>query len=217
MAKLSGPLLSFGARGAIGKTVVASKWRGVPYLRQHVVPANPKTTAQMAIRTLFAFLREAYKLAPGNVTSAWEAFAQGRPFTGMNKFVGENVRVLKGDADLNDIIFCPGAKGGLAPLAFTASTGSGSGEIDCDVTVPNEPTGWTLLSAEFVAMKDQDPTGIFDQSWASGTETVAPWDHTLTGLEAGESYQVGCFLTWEKPNGVTAYSVSLSDTATSGA
>jgi len=43
MSKLTGPLLSFGARGQIGKAMVTSTWKGVPYARQYVVPANPQT------------------------------------------------------------------------------------------------------------------------------------------------------------------------------
>ena len=57
MAKLTGPLLSFGATGQIAKTMVVGTWRGIDYARQYVVPANPRTTAQQANRTRFALLR----------------------------------------------------------------------------------------------------------------------------------------------------------------
>lgn len=46
MAKLKAPLLSFGASGAIAKTMVFFPWKGINAVRQYVVPANPKTTAQ---------------------------------------------------------------------------------------------------------------------------------------------------------------------------
>src|SRR5262245_18965190 len=100
MSKTTAPLLSFDAAGSIGKTVVYSRWRGVSYARRHVVPANPNTTAQQEVRSTFALLREMSKLAPTLALAPWDAFAKGRPFTGMNKFVGENVRVLKGAANM---------------------------------------------------------------------------------------------------------------------
>ncbi len=46
MAKLKAPLLSLGASGAIGKTLVFFPWKGIDCVREYVVPANPKSTAQ---------------------------------------------------------------------------------------------------------------------------------------------------------------------------
>ncbi|MBA7705777.1 hypothetical protein ES703_114616 [subsurface metagenome] len=46
MAKLKAPLLSLGAQGAIGKTLVFFGWKGLDVVREYVVPANPKTDAQ---------------------------------------------------------------------------------------------------------------------------------------------------------------------------
>jgi len=46
MAKLKAPLLSLGAAGAIGKSIVFFNWKGIDVVREYVVPANPKTTPQ---------------------------------------------------------------------------------------------------------------------------------------------------------------------------
>ena len=46
MAKVTAPLLSFGGLGTIGKVAVYSKWKGRPYVRQYVIPGNPKTAGQ---------------------------------------------------------------------------------------------------------------------------------------------------------------------------
>lgn len=217
MAKLTGPLLSFGADGQIGKAMVTAKWRGISYARQYVKPANPQTTAQQANRALFAFLREMWKMSPSIVREPWTSFAQGRPFTNFNKYVGENVRVIGSDTDLQAMLFSPGAKGGLPPTGFSATTGSGSGEIDVDFTVPTGPDGWTLYASQFAAVVDQDGHGIFDNIYVADEETSAPWDGTLTGLPVATACVVGGWLKWQKPDGTYAYSVSLVDTATSGA
>lgn len=217
MAKLTGPLLSFGARGSIGKTLVASSWRGVPYARQHVVPSNPQTTDQTAIRTLFAYLREMWKLAPAEVFATWDAFAQGRPFTGMNKFVGENVRVLKYEANMNNFIGSPGSRGGLPPTAFAAVAGGAAGEIDWTMTEPTAPSGWTISKAVAVAFPDADPTTIFSGPFVQSTDAATPFAGTLTGLPAATNCQVSGWLVWTKPDGKLAYSVGLLDQSLSGA
>jgi hypothetical protein len=46
MAKLKAPLFSLGASGQLGKALVFFGWKGLNVVREHVVPANPKTTAQ---------------------------------------------------------------------------------------------------------------------------------------------------------------------------
>ena len=50
MAKLKAPLLSLGASGAIGKSVVFFNWKGLDVAREFVVPANPKSTDQTTQR-----------------------------------------------------------------------------------------------------------------------------------------------------------------------
>ena len=50
MAKLTAPLFSFGASGAIGKSLVFFPWKGINAARQFVIPANPNTTAQATQR-----------------------------------------------------------------------------------------------------------------------------------------------------------------------
>lgn len=214
MAKTTAPALSFEAKGQIAKTMVYSRWRGVPYVRRHVVPANPNTLAQQSVRKTFALLREMYKLAGPLLRATWDSFAQGRPFTGMNKFVGENVRVLNGEANMQLFIGSPGSKGGLAPLAM-AVTSPVAGEINVVFTLPALPDGWTANGAVAVAFKDQDPAGFFTGGLVEGQDAAAPFDTVnLTGLETGESYVVIGYLRQMKPDGSLAYSVSLSDTIT---
>ena len=217
MAKTTAPLLSFGARGQIGKTMVASTWRGVKYMRQHVIPTNPKTTAQMGVRNTFAMLREAWKLAPAQVVNAWNAFAQGRPFTGMNKWVGENIRALNGQIDLNNIIMSPGAKGGLPPIGFSAATGVVAGTIDVTFIYPDEPDGWTLIGASAAALPDAAPDAFFNGPFRAVSIVAPATTGTISDLGSAIPCQVGGWLLWEKPNGETAYSVSIVDQATSDA
>jgi hypothetical protein len=217
MSKTTAPLLSFDGRGQIAKTMVYSRWRGIPYVRRHVIPANPNTTAQQFVRKKFALLREMWKIAPTEVQAAWNAFATGRPFTGFNKFVGENVRVLTNPANMDAFIGSPGAAGGLPPTAVTATTGTNAGEIDVAWTAPAPPSGWTLTEAVAMAFLDQAPDGIFQGTISAITDASTPYEGTFTGLVAGEAYQVAGWLVWEKADGKAAYSVGITDQASAHA
>ncbi|GAI66462.1 unnamed protein product [marine sediment metagenome] len=50
MAKLKAPLLSLGASGAIGKSIVFFGWKGLNVAREYVIPANPRTDPQTTQR-----------------------------------------------------------------------------------------------------------------------------------------------------------------------
>lgn len=216
MAKVTAPLLSFGGSGQVGKSIVFGAWRGIKYARQHVTPANPRTTAQQATRTLFAELREMWKLAPDIAKAPWNLFAQGRPFLGFNKFVGENLRVLLGEVLFTNFIGSPGARGGIPSDSVTVTTGGATGEIDIAAVNPTPPDGWSITALQAMAFPDQIPGGIFDGTIVADESTVDPTALTLTVPQATTDYVVAVWLQWEKPDGTVAYSVGVTDTVESG-
>lgn len=217
MAKISAPLLSMGATGTIGKSVTFAKWRGVAYARQRVIPSNPQTTAQQANRALFAFLREMWKLGPTEVRAPWDAFAAGQKFTGMNKIVGENVRLIGADTDLLNSQMSPGAKGGLPPAGVVVTQGAATGDVDVTITPPAQlPVGWTVNSCAAAACIQQDPHGLFSGAFVAASDAVAPYAITLdVGVSNTLSMAWG-WVIYNKPDGSLAYSVSIGDEALSG-
>lgn len=89
MAKVTGPLFSLDARGSVGRSIVYSIWKGVNYLRRHVVPQNPNTDDQIVVRTIIT--DGSQKWADGTITASdkllWNAYAEGQPFSGFNAFM----------------------------------------------------------------------------------------------------------------------------------
>lgn len=56
MAKVNGPFMSLDASGTIAGVLTASKWKGRNYMRIKTNPANPKTPAQLAVRSILGTL-----------------------------------------------------------------------------------------------------------------------------------------------------------------
>lgn len=212
MAKVNAPLLSFGARGQIGKSVVFAKWRGVDYARQRVIPANPQTESQQEVRGVFRVQSQLWTLAPMGWKNVWNLFAAGRPFTGRNAFIGQNVERMSGQADRDLFAFSPGARGGLPP--DSASITGGEEQVTAALVNPDAPPGWSLVAAIGVAVKDGDPAASYTGSIGFVREDGDPSGLTITGIDDPGDYVVGVFLEWTKPNGDTAYSVAISDTVT---
>ena len=107
MAKVAGPLLSLSASGKFANTLVASVWKGIPYMRQYVVPANPQTTAQVAHRALFTAGVSFWQMlkAVAVMKTAWGVEALVSPDTqsGFNAFMQNYMKMVKEDADASFI------------------------------------------------------------------------------------------------------------------
>jgi len=217
VAKLTGPLLSFGAKGQIGKTLVTADWKGIKYARQYTIPANPQTAEQTVTRDTFTMLQSLWLNSPTGFRAPWTANAVGRAYTDRNKLVAENMPVLRAETDLNNFIASPGALGGPPISSITAVTGGASGEIDVTTSVPTAPTGWTLASVSFIAIPDQDPQDPFLGPMAYISDPATPFTADFTGLLVAAAYQICAWPVWTRPDGKTAYGPSLIDQATSGA
>jgi len=209
MAKTTGPLLSFGARGQVGKTLVFGSWKGTQYARQHVTPANPQTSAQTSHRGLFKWLQRVYKTAPAYFVEAWEAYAKGVPLTARNAFTKFNVAALTGDSAVADFDFSPGALGGIPPLSITVTPGNDQLTVACaEPTVL--PTGWTIVEAIFAVIQEQDPTTGQLYTISTAIDASSPYSQVITGLANASHYRCGAWLKWLRPDGQYAYSPALT-------
>lgn len=94
MAKLKAPLFSFGASGKLAGALVYMPWKGLNVVREYVIPANPKTDAQilqrLSMKTMVpavhtAQLRATFPLGTTD-NSAYSALASklGRVMTWFN-------------------------------------------------------------------------------------------------------------------------------------
>lgn len=214
MAKVKSPLLSIGAQGQIGKSQVYAVWRGVPYVRQHVTPANPRTVEQVTTRGTFHALVQLWKFLQGLSQAPWTANARGRPYTDRNKIVQTNLPVLRGQADMTNWVGSPGALGGFPLANLAAVGGAASGEIDATLTTPPEPTDWTITSLTVQAIRDRDPVDLPAEIVQEAQELAPVADGanaiTLDGLAAGQDYVISAWIVWTRPDAQTAYGASLT-------
>lgn len=210
MAKPTGPLLAFDARGQIAKTQVYSSWRGRSYVRRYVIPSNPQSTGQMQTRDVFSWLQQAWKLSPAAFQEAWTLFATGQAFTNRNAFNKSNISGLRTATTLANLHFSPGAKGGLALTSLTPT--AGSGDISVAFVAPTPPTGWSLTEVIVAAIADQDPHSGVLYRITAGTAAASPI--VLSGLTAGQLYRVGGWPKWAKADGTVAYGPSIDGSAT---
>lgn len=213
MAKVTGGLLSLSARGSVADTLTFASWRGQPYVRQRVIPANPNTTSQQSTRNAFYFAVQTWKNAGALLRAPWNRAAQGAPVLGDNLFIGSFVRNVRGETDLQDMIFSDGAKGGPALVACVPTPGDD--QVSILVTPPTLPTGWTLTGVAAAVMVDQDYAGATPNYYSvEGTEVLPASPIVLTGLLDATLYVGGGWAIYAKPDGSAAYSPSINFTFT---
>ena len=100
MAKVTGPMLSLDASGTIAKVLTASRWRGVPYMRQRVIPHNPQTDDQVAIRSLVSDASKAWRNEDSPIDTdykeAYKEAAAGQPYSGFNLYMRDAISKNEG-------------------------------------------------------------------------------------------------------------------------
>jgi len=129
VAKLKAPLLSLGASGAIGKSLVFFPWKGIDAVREYVIPTNPKSTKQQAQRNLLtAALAEFHATGyDEDDMTAWALFASTfpTPRTGFNAMVRAHIMQALGDGTwwrMHDVFPDPLAGGGATVTCQTTET-----------------------------------------------------------------------------------------------
>jgi len=188
MARLTGALFSLAASGTIADTLTFAKWKGIQYVRTRVIPANPRSAAQTAIRNIFSTLNEMWKRMPTGARRPFEYSARGRPFTDRNKHIGENVQALDGEGDLDELVMSV-STGPAVPPATIASADAGGQTIDVTLTPPTIPTGCSLEWMEAAAVLDGDPEDLIVRETFWDQDDVAPYVINLDVGVAG-TYQV---------------------------
>lgn len=122
MAGVRGPLFGLDASGTIADTITFSKWKGRPYVRQKVNPANPNTAAQRAVRSVFQFTSQQYDALSAVIKAKWLTEAGPDNITALNAFArsAQDQRLID-KGPLQDPTLTPGA----APAAPTAPVATG--------------------------------------------------------------------------------------------
>jgi hypothetical protein len=76
---------------SLGRLTMSS-WRGITYMTQKRKSVNPRTPRQQKNRLRFAELVCRWQALSASARSAWIHAAEGRPLSGYNLFIRENIR-----------------------------------------------------------------------------------------------------------------------------
>jgi len=209
MAKVVAPLLSFEAGGAIAKTQVYASWKGIPYVRRYVTPANPSSTDQVLTRTAFTWLNYVWRIAPADFIAPWTAAAASQQMTNRNLWLKKNNSMLRTASDLTGLVMSPGARGGIAS---TITITPGNDQLTFAGADPDPlPSGWTVVKLVGAAILQQDPQADTDYEITVVSDSSSPYSVVMSGLADTTAYVAAAWWVYQRSASATdlAYSAAI--------
>ena len=89
--------MSLDASGSVADTIVFSKWKGRNYVRQHVIPANPKTGLQTGMRAMMRFVTQIWATLSLTIQGRWKDVADPKSITPLNAMTQLNQERVRQD------------------------------------------------------------------------------------------------------------------------
>ncbi len=195
MARLTAPLLSLTASGTIANSLTYATWKGIPYVRTRVIPANPKSAAQQEVRGIFSTLNEMWKRMPLIARQPFIDAANGQPMTSRNKHIQANVKILIDETTLDKLVMSIAGGSAVIPDSVTPDVAT---PLHLKVTAaePTAPAGYTWKSLEVAAIADGDPSPVITLTTYADT-IVDP----ITGVDLtvpADDYQYAAWAIWTR-------------------
>jgi hypothetical protein len=81
-----------GASGKLGGAMVFSKWKGRPYVRELVKPANPRSGGQISMRAMLKFLSQEWAGLGSTPKGTWQTPADAKVISPFNAFVSSGTK-----------------------------------------------------------------------------------------------------------------------------
>lgn len=144
MVKTTAPLLSLAASGTIGDAITFAQWKGRPYARVRVDPANPRSAAQVTMRAMMGFISQGWAAIPAWGQDNWTAPAAAENIPPFNFYIKENLQRWP-NFQPPSMIYPATDAGPCAVLAGETAT-PGQQHITVSATCGGAPAGiWGVL------------------------------------------------------------------------
>lgn len=168
MVRVQAPALSLAASGSLGGALVYATWKGRPYVRTLVIPANPRSGGQVGMRAMLKFLSQDWANVSAANQATWETRADQGTVSEFNAYIGYNQFrwrdfLAPTQHDPEDTADTPATLGALTAVAGVRS-------ITVTQAVTTAADGWGILFF-------RSPTGTFDTAF-DNLKSIRPVDGT---------------------------------------
>lgn len=149
-------MMSMDASGTIANAATFSKWKGRNYVRARVIPHNPKSVGQVAVRASFKYLAQEWKNIAAGTQALWQPLATALVISTFNAFVrGNQSRWRNFKMPSKDPTAAAGHTAGVLN-AWTATAGVRQVQLLLSLTTANACWGAAIF---------RSPSGTFSATW----------------------------------------------------
>lgn len=92
MVKVNGPMFSLAASGTLADTITFAVNKGRAYVRERVIPSNPKSGAQTGRRAMMAFLSQNWAALSPSEKATWQTLADASVISPFNAYTQHNLK-----------------------------------------------------------------------------------------------------------------------------
>jgi hypothetical protein len=164
MARVTGPFMSIDASGTLAKTLTAAKWKGRNYMRQRIVPNNPKSAAQLGVRAMLRFLATQWAALSAGEQASYDDAAEAKQISAFNQY--QSVNLLRWQSFQSPTQEYPAAEAST-PLTVSDMTLTGG---DGNVLVQLTPSGSTNIWGFAIF---RDTAEITAPNWNNCVQVIA--------------------------------------------
>ena len=184
MVKVAGPAFSLDASGTLGDAIVYSKWKGRPYVRERVIPANPQSAGQVAMRAMLTWLAQQWAAASAADQATWDDPADAEVISPFNAWTKSGLSRWRNFTAPGTAYPVPGTGTEASLNGWNVTGGVRSITIDQTIVTPNDNWGTCFFRS--------DSTG-FNTAWNNLIAIILADDTTTryfvdSPLEAGTYY-----------------------------
>lgn len=158
MVKLSAPCMSLGASGTLADAITFASWKGRAYARERVIPSNPQSALQVAMRAMLKFLSQAWTSVGSTPKGTWADRADAGRYSPFNAYVSANQRRHREFQPPSQTD--PAPETGTLPVMTLDSAVGGVRSVDLTFTMTTVNDAWGIMIF-------RSPTGTYATSLAT--------------------------------------------------
>lgn len=202
MVKVYGPMMSLDASGSLADAITFSKWKGRNYVRERVIPANPKSGPQVGMRAMLSFLSKQWTNLTAAEKADWLDRAKAKVVSNFNAYTSYNQARWR--SYLNPSKLDPAAETGTQPSAPTTTPTGGIRQVSLSIAdgvnapdwayvIHRGTTGFTPAFSNVIAVVEWNSGGTttyVDTPLAAGTYYYRIYGTLNTGLKGAVEAEV---------------------------
>jgi len=163
MVKVAAPALSLDASGKLAGAIVFSKWKGRPYVRELVIPANPKSVSQVGVRAMFKFLAQNWAALSDGDKEDWLARSKQLVASKFNAYMSYNQKRWRNF--LTPSMLDPATEDGTLDTADASAATGGVRQITITKNITAHADGWGMVI-------HRSPTAVFTPAFSNMVAAV---------------------------------------------